>query len=203
MEAELEVLNKIEPNTCVKVRDKDHLERIKIIMGRDGYRFYGASEEACLKKEPYLNFCQDFDVVSYDCHSEYFKLVEYELESAEIVPTIESRILAEKVGADVSINQALSRLDRGLQDMIKKPNHYQLLPDYEVKDVNKALLDKIEESSFDMSLYEAGWYQQSMQYFMRFYAKNGLEDLEKGIETMQFVVDSLKARAARNTTTDN
>lgn len=80
------------------------------------------------------------------------------------------------------------------EDMVKKPNHYQLLPEYEVKDVMKALLDKIEESDFKMSHYEAGWYQQSMQYFLRFYAKNGLEDLEKGLETMQFVVDSIKQR---------
>jgi len=79
-------------------------------------------------------------------------------------------------------------------DVVKKPNHYQLLPEYEVKDINKALLDKIESSGYDISLYEAGWFQQSMQYFLRFYAKNGIEDLEKGIETMQFVVDSMKER---------
>jgi len=79
-------------------------------------------------------------------------------------------------------------------DMIAKPSHYQLLPEYEVKDVMKALLDKIEASNFDMSYYEAGWYQQSMQYFLRFHGKNGLEDLEKGLQTMQFVVDSLKER---------
>lgn len=80
------------------------------------------------------------------------------------------------------------------EDMVNKPNHYQLLPEYEVKDVMKALLDKIEESDFKMTYYEAGWYQQSMQYFLRFYAKNGLEDIEKGLETMQFVVDSIKQR---------
>lgn len=80
------------------------------------------------------------------------------------------------------------------EDMVKRPNHYQLLPEYEVKDINKALLDKIQESDFDMSLYEAGWYQQAMQYFLRFYAKGGVEDLEKGVETMQFVIDSLKER---------
>lgn len=79
-------------------------------------------------------------------------------------------------------------------DMVAKPSHYQLLPEYEVKDVMKALLDKIEASDFDMSYYEAGWYQQSMQYFLRFHGKNGLEDLEKGLQTMQFVVDSLKER---------
>lgn len=82
-----------------------------------------------------------------------------------------------------------------MTDTIKSPNHYALIENYEVKDINKALLDRIEESDFDISLYEAGWYQQSMQYFMRFYAKGGLEDLEKGVQTMQFVVDSLKERS--------
>jgi len=79
-------------------------------------------------------------------------------------------------------------------DMVAKPSHYQLLPEYEVKDVMKALLDKVEASDFDMSYYEAGWFQQAMQYFLRFHGKNGLEDLEKGLQTMQFVVDSLKER---------
>ena len=76
----------------------------------------------------------------------------------------------------------------------QKPNHYQVLPEYRVKDINKALLDKIEESDFEMSLNEAGWYQQSMQYFMRFYAKNGLEDLKKGVETMLIVIESLESK---------
>eukprot|EP00918_Siedleckia_nematoides_P052531 GHVU01114749.1.p1 GENE.GHVU01114749.1~~GHVU01114749.1.p1 ORF type:complete len:184 (+),score=19.02 GHVU01114749.1:40-591(+) len=92
------------------------------------------------------------------------------------------------------LNNYDKRKENEETNSVTKPNHYQLLPEYEVKDVNKALLDKIEESEFDLSLYEAGWYQQSMQYFMRFYAKNGLEDLEKGVQTMQFVIDSIKAK---------
>ena len=52
----------------------------------------------------------------------------------------------------------------------------------------------MEESNFDITLYEAGWYQQSMQYFERFYLKNGIEDLKKGIQTMQFIIDSMEQR---------
>lgn len=97
-----------------------------------------------------------------------------------------------------SINEAVQAGNVEFEnDMVKRPNHYQLLPEYEVKDVMKALLDKIEESDFKMTYYEAGWYQQSMQYFLRFYAKNGLEDIEKGIQTMQFVVDSIKERGGK------
>ena len=81
-------------------------------------------------------------------------------------------------------------------DMIVSPKHYQLFPEFnlEIKDINKRILDNMEESSFDITLYEAGWYQQSMQYFERFYLKNGIEDLKKGIQTMQFVIDSMEQR---------
>ena len=81
-------------------------------------------------------------------------------------------------------------------DMIVSPKHYQLFPEFnlEIKDINKRILDNMEESNFDITLYEAGWYQQSMQYFERFYLKNGIEDLKKGIQTMQFVIDSIEQR---------
>lgn len=81
-------------------------------------------------------------------------------------------------------------------DMIVSPKHYQLFPEFnlEIKDINKRILDNMEESGFDITLYEGGWYQQSMQYFERFYLKNGIEDLKKGIQTMQFVIDSMEQR---------
>lgn len=74
-----------------------------------------------------------------------------------------------------------------------KPKHYELMG-VEVKDVLEEVLDKVEKSDFNMSLNEAGWYQQAMQYFLRFYAKNGLEDLEKGIEAMNILVKSIKKK---------
>lgn len=83
-----------------------------------------------------------------------------------------------------------------MSDMIKKPKHYQLFPEYnlEIKDINKRILDNMQECGYDITLYEAGWWQQSMQYFERFYLKNGLEDLKKGIQTMQFVIHSMEDR---------
>ena len=77
---------------------------------------------------------------------------------------------------------------------IDKPDYYQILPEYQVLDINKALLDKIQDSDFDLTLNEAGWYQQAMQYFMRFFAKNGIDDLEKGVYAMGIVIESLKER---------
>ena len=77
---------------------------------------------------------------------------------------------------------------KSVNDLVKRPNHYQLLPEYEVKEVIKALLDKIDESDFEMSSYQTGWLQQALQYQLRFYAKNGWEDLEKAYETLGFVL---------------
>ena len=83
---------------------------------------------------------------------------------------------------------------------VTKPKHYQIFPEFdiEVKDINERLLDNIQESDFDMSLFEAGWFQQAMQYFLRFYAKNGINDIEKGINSMQIFVDSYKSRKGEN-----
>lgn len=91
--------------------------------------------------------------------------------------------------------QGLESFFGDIEDLDKnsvKPKHYEILG-MEVKDINEELLNKIQSSDFDMSLNEAGWYQQAMQYFFRFYAKNGVEDLEKGIEAMRILVASLKS----------
>lgn len=81
-------------------------------------------------------------------------------------------------------------------DMVKSPKHYQLFPehDLEIKDVNKRILDNIEKSDFDMTLYEASWWTQSSQYMLRFFEKGGVEDLKKCVQTLQFVIDSMEER---------
>lgn len=81
-------------------------------------------------------------------------------------------------------------------NMVKQPPHYLLFPehDLEVKDINKRLLDRIDDSSMDISSYEAGWLQQSLQYLIRCYAKNQWEDIEKAHETLGFVIESYKSR---------
>lgn len=79
---------------------------------------------------------------------------------------------------------------------VTKPKHYQIFPEFDiqVKDINERILDNIQESDFDMSLNEAGWFQQAMQYFLRFYAKNGINDVEKGMISMKIFIDSYKSR---------
>lgn len=78
------------------------------------------------------------------------------------------------------------------QDIVKNPKHYQITDELQVKDVLAIVLKKIENSDFRMGLNAAGWWQQSMQYALRFYAKNGIQDLEKCVETMMFCIQSLK-----------
>lgn len=97
---------------------------------------------------------------------------------------------------DISKIKDGTDISKGLEETVLSPSHYQLFPEFdlEVKDVNKRLLGKIEDSDFDMNLFEAGWYQQAMQYFFRFYAKNGINDLEKGINSLQIMIDSHKER---------
>lgn len=82
------------------------------------------------------------------------------------------------------------------EETVVSPSHYQVFPEFniEVRDINKRILDNIEASDFDMNLFEAGWYQQAMQYFFRFYAKNGINDLEKGINSLQIMIDNYKER---------
>ena len=91
---------------------------------------------------------------------------------------------------------ALPNDENLVDDMVKSPKHYKLFPEHnlEIKDVNKRILDNIEKSGFDMTLYEAGWLQQALQYQMRAHEKNGLEDYKKAIQTLQFVVDSMEER---------
>lgn len=83
-----------------------------------------------------------------------------------------------------------------VNDMVKNPKHYQLFEEFglEIKDVNKRILDNIEKSDFDMTLYEASWWTQSSQYLLRFYEKGGVEDLKKCVQTLQFVIESMEER---------
>jgi hypothetical protein len=90
----------------------------------------------------------------------------------------------------------MDALPEALSSLVAMPKHYIVFPEYglEVRDINKRFLDNIQESRYNMSLDEAGWWQQAMQYFMRFYAKNGVEDLEKGVYAMNIVIAAMKER---------
>jgi hypothetical protein len=66
---------------------------------------------------------------------------------------------------------------------VSKPKHYMLFEDkgIEVRDVIEKLVSKFDdevEHQFDSHMFIAD-YVQLMQYLMRFYDKNGVEDLKK------------------------
>ncbi len=66
-----------------------------------------------------------------------------------------------------------------MHDIVKKPKHYMLMDNLEVRDVLAALVSKMNvENTPKNALFESD-YVQMMQYLMRFMDKNGKQDLEK------------------------
>ena len=66
-----------------------------------------------------------------------------------------------------------------MYDTVKKPKHYMLMDNLEVRDVLAALVSKMNvENTPKNALFESD-YVQMMQYLMRFMDKNGKQDLEK------------------------
>lgn len=72
-------------------------------------------------------------------------------------------------------------------------NHYQLIPSMglEVRHVVGILLHRLKNKEPDFSLEAAGWYQQTMQYLMRFMDKGGRQDIEKSIQTLTFMLEAM------------
>jgi hypothetical protein len=75
-------------------------------------------------------------------------------------------------------------------DPVTRPKHYMLLPGVEVRDVIKALVDKM--TNYHPMI--AADYVQMMQYGMRFMEKNGVEDLKK----MRWYLDKIIEQTEQN-----
>lgn len=83
--------------------------------------------------------------------------------------------------------------------MVVSPKHYVLFPDLgiEVRHVNEAWMNKIDDEGQYISHHEASWLVQATQYILRSPFKDSLEqDLEKAIFSLQLARDSIKARKA-------
>lgn len=78
------------------------------------------------------------------------------------------------------------------EDIVKKPNHYMFFEEtgIEVKHINEELLNKIEASDMEMTLCEAGWLQQALQYLLRCSNKNQWQDIEKAVEALEIMLRS-------------
>ena len=73
-------------------------------------------------------------------------------------------------------------------DVVNNPKHYQLVDGFEVKDLMKLLLNRIEESDVGFTHFQSSCYKEAMQYFLRFMLKNGQEDIQKGVYYMNEVL---------------
>lgn len=61
-------------------------------------------------------------------------------------------------------------------DIISKPKHYMLVPGVEVRDICKALAERMQDKYPAFFISD---YVQFLQYVLRFDQKNGIEDLKK------------------------
>lgn len=73
-------------------------------------------------------------------------------------------------------------------DVVNNPKHYQLVDGFEVKDLMKLLLNRIEVSDVGFTHFQSSCYKEAMQYFLRFMLKNGQEDIQKGVYYMNEVL---------------
>lgn len=61
-------------------------------------------------------------------------------------------------------------------DIVSKPKHYMLVPGIEVRDICKALAERMQDKYPAFFISD---YIQFLQYVLRFDQKNGIEDLKK------------------------
>ena len=72
-------------------------------------------------------------------------------------------------------------------DIINKPKHYMLVDGVEVRDVCKALAERMQDK---YSAFFISDYIQFLQYVLRFDQKNGIEDLKKAKWYLEKLIES-------------
>ena len=84
--------------------------------------------------------------------------------------------------------------DNHAHNPVSCPNHYQLWPGVEVIDVRKALLDKIDRMPQETrpSAYQIDCWSRAWEYLTRCWGKNELEDLEKSLTYLTWLIDDMK-----------
>ena len=72
------------------------------------------------------------------------------------------------------------------------PKHYDLFPEHgiQVRELMQVLCDKLDRQGF--SGFLCSDYVQAMQYFLRWFEKNGIEDIEKGIWYMNKIIHQVQ-----------
>jgi len=91
------------------------------------------------------------------------------------------------------IKQYISAIDNkyNAEDAVN-PKHYDLFPEHgiQVRELMQVLCDKLDKE--DYSSFLVSDYVQAMQYFLRWFEKNGVEDIEKGVWYMNKIIEQLK-----------
>ena len=77
------------------------------------------------------------------------------------------------------------------QDMVNSPSHYQLVNGLEVKDIRKAIFDKIPMGK--LSYHQADCYSRAWEYLTRacFKHESPLEDLQKAQTYLTWLIEDL------------
>lgn len=85
------------------------------------------------------------------------------------------------------------------QDMVNSPSHYQLVNGLEVKDIRKAIFDKIPMGK--LSYHQADCYSRAWEYLTRacFKHESPLEDLQKAQTYLTWLIDDLSDKSLSNT----
>lgn len=76
-------------------------------------------------------------------------------------------------------------------DMVNNPKHYQLLPGVQVKDVRKAILDKIPEG---VPYNQIDDWSRAWEYVTRMWDKNGLEDAKKARVYLDWLIEEMEGK---------
>ena len=80
-------------------------------------------------------------------------------------------------------------------DQINNPPHYQIMPDVEVIDVRRALIDKIPAGA---NLNAVDEWSRAWEYITRAWSKNGLEDFKKAQVYLGWLIERLEAEDKNN-----
>ena len=87
------------------------------------------------------------------------------------------------------------------QDMVNSPSHYQLVNGLEVKDIRKAIFDKIPMGK--LSYHQADCYSRAWEYLTRacFKHESPLEDLQKAQTYLTWLIEDMSDKPLSNTKT--
>lgn len=82
-----------------------------------------------------------------------------------------------------------------MNDMVNKPSHYQLVDGLEVRDVRKAIFDKIPMGM--LSYHQADCYSRAWEYLTRccFKHESPLEDLMKAQTYLNWIIEDLSVQS--------